>query len=217
MEYIYQLFDYFIHLDVHLSNLIATYGVLTYVILFLIIFCETGLVITPFLPGDSLLFAAGALAALGSMDIFLLTFILFMAAVSGDTVNYKIGAIIGPKVYTHENKFIKKEHLLKTHAFYEVHGGKTIIIARFLPIIRTFAPFVAGVGTMNYSRFIVYNIAGAGLWVAAFTFLGYFFGNIEFVKNHFSLIVLAIFLIPGFAALAGMLFQAKKPGTEEGK
>jgi len=210
MEYIYQFMDYFIHLDVHLGNLIATYGVITYVILFLIIFAETGLVVTPFLPGDSLLFTAGALAALGSFNIFLLFAVLLAAAIAGDTVNYKIGAIIGPKVYTKENRFIKKEHLMKTHAFYEKHGGKTIIFARFLPIIRTFAPFVAGVGTMNYSKFIVYNITGAGLWVAAFTFMGYFFGNIPFVKEHFSFIVLAIFLIPGFVAIAGMFLKPKK-------
>jgi membrane-associated protein len=210
MEYLYQFMDYFIHLDVHLGNLIATYGVITYVILFLIIFAETGLVVTPFLPGDSLLFTAGALAALGSFNIFLLFAVLLVAAIAGDTVNYKIGSVIGPRVYTKENRFIKKEHLMKTHAFYEKHGGKTIIFARFLPIIRTFAPFVAGVGTMNYSKFIVYNITGAGLWVAAFTFLGYFFGNIHFVKEHFSLIVLAIFLVPGFIAIAGMLLKPKK-------
>ena len=152
MEYISQFIDYFIHLDTHLDNLISTYGTIAYIILFIIIFAETGLVVTPFLPGDSLLFAAGALAAMGSFNIFILVIVFLSAAIIGDTVNYSIGAYIGPKVFTIKSRFIKHEHLIRTQNFYEKYGGMTIVLARFLPIIRTFAPFVAGVGTMNYSK-----------------------------------------------------------------
>lgn len=184
------------HLDKYINILIQDFGVWTYLILFLIVFCETGLVVTPFLPGDSLLFAAGAFAAQGSLDVLWLFIILSVAAVIGDTVNYWIGHFIGPKVFQKENvRFFKKEYLERTHQFYEKYGGETIIIARFIPIIRTFAPFVAGIGKMTYWKFISYNIIGGIGWVAIFTFGGYFFGNIPFVKQHFTLIIAAIIII----------------------
>ena len=205
MEFIKDLIDLFLHLDKHLNELILNYGVITYVILFLVVFAETGLVITPFLPGDSLLFAAGTFAALGSFDVALLFVIICIAAILGDTVNYWIGHYFGPKVFQKESKFIKKEYLVRTHNFYEKHGGKTIIIARFIPIIRTFAPFVAGVGAMTYSKFILYNIVGGIAWVALFIFGGYFFGNIPVVKNNFSLVIIVIIFIsilPGIIEFA---------------
>lgn len=202
MEIIKYIIDLFLHLDVHLNEIIIQYGTLTYIILFLVIFGETGLVITPFLPGDSLLFAAGTFAAKGSFDIHILFFVLMLAAVIGDTVNYWIGHFIGPKIFEKENvRFLKKEYLDRTHKFFEKYGGKTIIIARFVPIVRTFAPFVAGVGSMTYTKFITYNIIGGAAWVALFTYGGYFFGNIDFVKHNFSVVILAIIfisLIPGF-------------------
>jgi membrane-associated protein len=195
MEIFYHLIDFIIHIDQHLNEIISQYGTLTYFILFAIIFAETGLVITPFLPGDSLLFAAGTFAALGSIDVYILFVLLTIAAIVGDTVNYWVGHYIGPRVFKEDRKFIKKEYLVKTHAFYEKHGGKTIIIARFIPIIRTFAPFVAGVGAMTYSKFILYNITGAIVWIGSFLFAGYFFGNIPFIRNNFSLVILAIIII----------------------
>lgn len=195
MELLYNLFDFIIHIDKHLNELISAYGTVTYFILFAIIFAETGLVVTPFLPGDSLIFAAGTFAALGSIDVYILFIIMTIAAIAGDTVNYWIGHFIGPRVFKEDRKFIKKEYLEKTHAFYEKYGGKTIIIARFVPIIRTFAPFVAGVGAMTYSKFILYNVVGGVLWIAIFLFLGYFFGNIPFIKNNFSLTIIVIVLI----------------------
>jgi membrane-associated protein len=195
MDWIKWAIDLFLHLDKHLDKVIADYGPWTYAILFGIIFCETGLVVTPFLPGDSLLFAAGALAAIGSLDPLWLFLLLSGAAIAGDTVNYWIGAWIGPKAFSGEYRLLKKEHLERTHAFYEKYGGKTIILARFVPIVRTFAPFVAGIGAMNYAKFIVYNIIGGLAWVAMFIFGGYWFGNQEFVKKNFSLVVIAIILI----------------------
>jgi membrane-associated protein len=199
MDWITFFVNVFLHLDKHLGEVVNSYGVWTYSILFLIIFCETGLVVTPFLPGDSLLFAAGALAASPeagkTLNPFWLFVLLSAAAIAGDTVNYWIGAYIGPKAFSGEIRFLKKEYLDRTHAFYEKYGGKTIIIARFVPIVRTFAPFVAGIGAMNYPKFILYNIVGGVAWVAAFIFGGYWFGNIEFVKKNFSLVVVAIILI----------------------
>jgi membrane-associated protein len=187
--------DFFLHLDDHLSQLISQYGIWTHMILFLIVFCETGLVVTPFLPGDSLLFAAGTFAALGSLDLWLIIILLIVAAVVGDTVNYWIGAYVGPRAFGGHVRFLKQEYLERTHAFYEKHGGKTIILARFVPIIRTFAPFVAGVGAMSYPRFIVYNIVGAVIWVVSLVLAGYFFGNIPTVRKNFTLVILAIIAI----------------------
>ena len=205
MEIIKYLIDLFLHLDVHLNDIIIQYGTLTYIIIFVVIFAETGLVFTPFLPGDSLLFAAGTFAAKGSLNENYLFFILAGAAILGDTANYWIGHFIGPKIFHRENvRFLKKEYLERTHHFYEKYGGKTIIIARFIPIIRTFAPFVAGIGSMTYSRFIIYNIIGGAAWVALFLYGGFFFGNIETVKNHFSIVILVIIFIsilPGIIEL----------------
>ena len=195
MDILNFLIDFILHLDQYLSEIIQNYGLWTYVILFLIIFIETGFVIMPFLPGDSLLFAAGTFAALGSLNVWLLWAIVFVAAVLGDTINYWIGNKIGPRAFDHDNRFLKREYLEKTQRFYEKHGGKTIILARFVPIVRTFAPFVAGVGTMNYGRFFAYNVVGAFFWTSVFIFLGYFFGNIPFVKNNFELAIFGIVLI----------------------
>ncbi len=201
MELIKTFFDIFMHLDKHLGSVIQAYGVWTYLILFLIIFCETGLVITPILPGDSLLFAAGAFAAIGALDAGLLFLLLSVAAVAGDTVNYTVGNYLGPKIFHHEKvRFLNREYLDRTHRFYEKHGGKTIIIARFMPIIRTFAPFVAGIGSMTYMRFISYNVVGGLIWIATFIFGGYFFGNIPLVKRNFTLVILVIIflsILPG--------------------
>jgi membrane-associated protein len=187
--------DFFLHLDQHLSQVISQYGTWTHFILFLIVFCETGLVITPFLPGDSLLFAAGTFAALGSLDLGLMIVLLIGAAIVGDTVNYWIGSYIGPRAFSGNVRFLKREYLERTHAFYEKHGGKTIILARFIPIIRTFAPFVAGVGAMSYPKFLTYNVVGAVLWVGLFVLGGYFFGNIPTVRENFTLVILAIIAI----------------------
>ena len=187
--------DLFLHLDEHLNDIFQQYGAWTYAILFLIVFCETGLVVTPFLPGDSLLFAVGALSAGGGLDIGVLFALLAVAAILGDTVNYWIGNTIGPRAFSGNVRFLKKEYLERTHLFYEKHGGKTIILARFMPIIRTFAPFVAGVGSMTYGRFFMYNIVGGIVWVAGFLFAGYFFGNIPAVKHNFTLVILGIIVV----------------------
>ncbi len=195
MDFLITLLDFFLHLDVHLGEIILNYGVWTYAILFLIIFMETGFVVTPFLPGDSLLFAAGTFAALGSLDPILLFFLLFAAAVLGDTVNYWIGSAIGMRAFEKERRFLNREHLEKTQRFYEKHGGKTIVLARFIPIVRTFAPFVAGVGTMHYRNFVFYNIIGAFLWTSLFVFGGYFVGNIPVVKENFEIVIIVIILI----------------------
>jgi membrane-associated protein len=192
MELLRDIVDLFLHLDQHLSEVISEYGTWTHLILFLIVFCETGLVVTPFLPGDSLLFAAGTFAALGALDLWLVVILLIVAAIIGDTVNYWIGAYIGPRAFRGDIRFLRKEYLDRTHAFYEKHGGKTIILARFVPIIRTFAPFVAGVGAMSYPKFITYNVVGAVLWVGLFVLGGYFFGNIPVVRENFTLVILAI-------------------------
>ncbi len=195
MEFVNYLIDVFLHLDVHLHNIVTEYQSWTYLILFVIIFCETGLVVTPFLPGDSLLFAAGAIAALGALNIWLLLLLLIFSAFLGDTVNYGFGNYLGAKVFEKNYRFLKREHLDKTHQFFEKHGGKAIIIARFVPIVRTFAPFVAGVGSMTYPRFLLYNLTGGIIWVLLCTVGGYLFGNIEVVKNNFSVVVLLIILI----------------------
>jgi membrane-associated protein len=198
MDFINSLVDLFLHLDEHLGQIILKYDTWTYLLLFLVIFMETGFVITPFLPGDSLLFAAGTFAspALGSpLNIWVLLLLLVFAAILGDTVNYWIGHFIGPRAFSGNVRFLKKEYLDQTHAFFEKYGGKTIVIARFVPIVRTFAPFVAGVGAMSYGKFISYNIVGGILWVFLFTLAGYFFGNLPFVKDNFSLVVIAIILI----------------------
>lgn len=203
MEIIKFMIDFILHIDVHLAQITATYGVLTYGILFGIIFMETGLVFTPFLPGDSLLFAAGALAALGNLNIFILVGLLFFAALTGDTTNYFIGHFFGKKIVAHPIIPINEEHIKKTEAFFKKYGRKTIIIARFVPFIRTFTPFVAGVGNMGYGKFITYSIFAAVLWVSIATFAGYFFGNIMFVRKNFSLVILIVILI----SLIPILFE----------
>jgi len=195
MDLISFIVDFILHLDEHLSTIIQNYGIWTYLLLFLIIFLETGLVVTPFLPGDSLLFAAGTFAALGALNVGVLFLLLSVAAILGDTVNYWIGHYIGPRAFSGNVRFLKKEYLDRTHDFYERHGGKTIILARFIPIIRTFAPFVAGIGAMTYPSFIAYNVIGGVLWVAIFTFGGYYFGNLPVVKENFTLVILAIIFI----------------------
>lgn len=195
MDLLRELFDFVIHLDAHLQSIITQYGTLTYLILFAILFAETGLVIMPFLPGDSLLFAAGTLAAVGALRLPLLLVVCFVAAVLGDTVNYAVGKYIGPRAFSGNIRFLKHEHLLKTEAFFERHGGKAIILARFVPIVRTFAPFVAGVGTMHYPRFLAYNVIGGFAWVTGFLLLGYFFGNIPIVRDNLILVIPAIILL----------------------
>jgi len=213
MDIINELVNFILHLDVHLNEIIKNFGIWTYLILFMIIFMETGFVITPFLPGDSLLFAAGSFAALGSLNIFALLTILTFAAILGDTINYWIGHFIGPRAFSGNVRFLKKEYLDRTHEFYERHGGKTIILARFIPIIRTFAPFVAGIGAMDYPRFLLFNVVGAVLWVCLFTLGGYFFGNLSFVKENFTIVIFAIIAIsvlPGVIEFAREKFRARK-------
>jgi membrane-associated protein len=208
MTFVQFLIDLFLHLDKHLSAVIIQYGAWTYGLLFFVIFVETGFVITPFLPGDSLIFAAGTFAALGSLNVWLLFLLLAVAAVVGDTANYWIGHFLGERAY--HIKWIKKEYLERTHGFFEKYGNKTIFLARFVPIVRTFAPFVAGVGRMSYKDFFSYNVFGGITWVALFTFMGYFFGNIPFIRDHFSLAVVAIVLI----SLVPMVVEAVKAKRE---
>ncbi len=196
MELIRTLFEILVHLDRHLLDVSQQYGVWIYGILFVIIFAETGLVVTPFLPGDSLLFAVGSLAALHALNFWTVLVVVSVAAILGDTANYWLGARVGPQVFTQEHtRFFKKKHLEQTHAFYEKYGGKTIVIARFVPIVRTFAPFVAGIGSMTYGRFLTYNVVGGLLWAAGLTTAGFFFGNLPVVKRNFSLVILAIIII----------------------
>jgi membrane-associated protein len=212
MELVAKFVDLFIHLGERLHWVIQNYGVWTYLLLFLIIFCETGLVVTPFLPGDSLLFAIGTIAARGSLSAVWLFIVLCVAAVAGDTVNYWIGYFVGPKVFHKENvRFLNKEYLDRTHRFYEKYGGKTIIIARFIPVIRTFAPFVAGIGKMTYRHFITYNISGGMAWIAAFVFGGFYFGNLLFVKKHFTLIIYLIIVISILPGVIEFLRQRHRP------
>lgn len=206
MEFLQYLLDFILHLDIHLGELISNYGVWTYAILFLIIFAETGFVVTPFLPGDSLLFALGALSATGVISLEILLVLLVAASILGDTTNYAVGNYLGPKVFHYkDSKLFKKEYLDKTHVFYEKHGGKTIILAKFLPIFRTFAPFVAGIGKMSYSRFVLFNVTGGVVWICGFLLLGFFFGNIPFVKKHFSIVILAIIFISILPAVIEVL------------
>lgn len=206
MELITNFINIFLHLDIYLAQVIQTFGLWTYIILFIIIFCETGLVVTPFLPGDSLLFAAGAFAAQGSLHLSLLLLTIVVAAILGNMANYHIGYSLGPKVFkSTKNRFFKKEYLDKTEAFYEKHGGKTIIFARFMPIIRTFAPFVAGVGKMNYAYFSFYNITGCLAWVGLLVGGGYFFGNIPVVAHNFTLVIFAIIAISLLPAVIGFI------------
>ncbi len=205
MDLVWKLIDLVLHLDRHLSLIIQDYGVWTYLILVLIIFCETGLVVTPFLPGDSLLFAVGTFAALGALDLALVLLLLSAAAVLGDTVNYAIGYRVGPRVFREEGvRFLNRKYLERTHRFYERHGAKTIVIARFVPIIRTFAPFVAGIGRMTYARFLLYNVAGGIGWIVSLVGGGYLFGNIAVVKQNFALVIFAIIflsILPGIIEL----------------
>ncbi len=223
MDFLSQLLDFILHIDRHLVDLTAAYGTWIYAILFVIIFCETGFVVTPFLPGDSLLFAVGSMAAIGAMDLPTSLILLIVAAFAGDTANYWIGHYLGPKVFHGEHsRLLNREYLERTHRFYEKHGGKTIVIARFLPIIRTFAPFVAGIGSMSYGRFIVYNVSGGALWVLLFTIAGYYFGNIPVVRQHFSLVIIALVLIPGIPAAVEFARQIvarrrKRAATRETK
>jgi membrane-associated protein len=218
MDLIRQFVDFFIHLDVHLAEIIREYGTWTYAILFGIIFVETGVVIMPLLPGDSLLFAAGTFAALGDLDPIFLMGLLIVAAILGDTVNYWIGARIGERAFSGNVRFLKKEYFDRTHAFYERHGGKTIILARFIPIIRTFAPFVAGVGKMTYPRFLAYNVIGGVTWVTLFVSAGYWFGNIPAVKERFSLVILAIIIVSvipiGIEILKGFLARRESGSSD---
>jgi len=214
MELITYLIDLFLHLDEHLANIISQYGTWTYAILFFVVFMETGFVVTPFLPGDSLLFAAGTFASpvMGeALNVYLLVGLLVVAAILGDTVNYWIGHYVGERAY--DSPWVKKEYIDRTHAFFEKHGGKTIFLARFVPIIRTFAPFVAGVGKMSYGYFISYNFIGAFVWVPLFTFAGYFFGNMPFVQRNFEFVIVAIILI----SLIPVFFEAWKARQEGAK
>ena len=212
MDLIRQLIDVLLHLDRHLSTVIQDYGMWTYLILFLIIFCETGLVVTPILPGDSLLFAVGTFAARGALDVNLVVTLLSLAAVAGDTLNYAIGYRLGPQVFRKEGvRFLNREYLDRTHQFYERHGAKTIVIARFVPIVRTFAPFVAGIGRMSYSRFIAYNVAGGVGWIVILVLGGYAFGNIPVVKQNFTLVIFAIIILSILPGVVEFLRQRARP------
>jgi membrane-associated protein len=197
LEIIQSLIDFILHIDQHLVDIVSNYQTWTYLILFMIIFAETGFVVTPFLPGDSLLFAAGAIIAKPESDlnVWLMWLLLVVAAILGDMVNYIIGDYIGPKAFSGKYKLLKKEYLDRTQQFYEKHGGKTIIYARFIPIIRTFAPFIAGVGTMSYSRFASYNVIGGLLWVTSFLFIGYYFGGLPIIKKNFTYVIFAIIIL----------------------
>ena len=218
MDIIVFLFDIFIHIDENLILIIDKFGLFTYLILFLVIFSETGFVITPFLPGDSLLFAAGTFATSGVLNPFILFLLLTLAAILGDTVNYWLGSFFGVRIFGNDNsRFFKKAYLERTHKFYEKHGGKTIILARFIPIIRTFAPFVAGVGKMSYPRFLVYNILGGALWVGIFIFAGLIFGSLDVVKDNFSLVIIAIIFISVLPWVIEYLRRLRQISTSSGK
>jgi membrane-associated protein len=210
MEFISTLIDIVLHLDVHLLSLTQEYGVWIYAILFLIIYSETGLVVMPFLPGDSLLFVAGALCGMGALQLEYLIPLLMLAAFSGDNTNYWIGRLIGQRLVNAHSRLIKREHLEKTHAFYERHGGKTILFARFLPIVRTFAPFVAGIGQMSYRIFVLFSAVGSTAWIGSLCLLGYFFGNVPFIKNNLTLMILFIIAISVFPAIFEFIRQSRR-------
>jgi len=220
MDLLWSLIDILLHLDRHLSDVIQHYGHLsdviqhygiwTYLILFLIVFCETGLVVTPFLPGDSLLFAVGTFAALGALDLALVIVLLSVAAILGDSLNYAIGARLGPRVFHEDSRLLNRRHLERTHTFYERYGAKTIVIARFVPIVRTFAPFVAGIGRMRYGRFLFYNVAGGVGWIVLLTAGGYLFGNIPVVRRNFSLVIFAIIILSILPALIEVVRQRRR-------
>jgi len=201
--------DFFLHLDRHLAQIVSEYGTWTYAILAAILFCETGLVVTPFLPGDSLLFTAGTLAALGSLDPKLLNLLLFVAVLAGDNLNYWIGRFVGPRAFTGA-RFLRREHLERTQAFFERHGGRTVALARFVPIVRTFTPFVAGIGAMTYPRFLAYSVAGGAFWVSLLLWAGYYFGNLPVVRENFSLVVLAIIVISVLPMVIGIWKERKR-------
>lgn len=211
MEILQQLWSFVLHIDEHLLEIVQQYGTLTYIILFFIIFSETGFVVTPFLPGDSLLFAAGALAATGGLNIWSMIALLLIAAFLGNAVNFSIGRYIGPRILENNKiPFIKQEHLLKTQLFYEKHGSKAVVIGRFLPFLRTFVPFVAGIGKMNAAKFMLYNLVGAVLWIIPFSLAGFWFGNIPFVKQNFSLVVLGIIFITVLPTLIAVVRETLK-------
>ena len=210
MGFIGQVIEFVLHIDTHLDLMIQEYGLLTYLILFVIVFCETGFVVTPFLPGDSLLFAVGTFAARGSLGLPVALAVLAAAAVLGDTANYWIGAYVGPRAFSGNIRFLKKEHLDRTHAFYERYGGKTIVIARFVPIVRTFAPFVAGIGKMAYGRFLSYNVVGGLAWVLGFVMAGFWFGNIPVVKRNFTLVIFAIIILSVMPAVIEAFRQHRR-------
>jgi membrane-associated protein len=206
MDLLLSFWDFFLHLDKHLAMLVQDYGPWIYAILFAIIFCETGLVIAPFLPGDSLLFIAGALAATGGMDVHIVVVLLIIAAVLGDAVNYQIGAWLGPRIFKDDNaRYLKKSHLEKAHAFYEKWGGAAIILARFTPFLRTYVPFVAGMSRMSYRKFALYNVTGGVIWVASLTYLGYFFGNIPWVKSNQGFMVIGIVIVSLIPVFVGII------------
>ncbi len=213
VEFIKSAIDLFLHLDVHLTDITALYGTTTYIILCCVIFAETGFVFTPFLPGDSLLFAAGSVAALGTINIHLLVIMLIVSAVLGDTVNYWAGKKIGMKLFERNSRFLKKEYLDKTHKFYETHGGRTIIFARFVPIVRTFAPFVAGLGAMTYRKFIIYCVTAAVIWVGLLAYAGYFFGAQPIIKKNFSIVILVIIFISILPAIIEFIKHKRAKGV----
>jgi membrane-associated protein len=212
MDLLRTALDFLLHIDRHLSEIIGRYGTWTYGILALVLFCETGLVVTPLLPGDSLLFAAGTFASLGSLDPAALNLLLFGAVLAGDNVNYWIGRFIGPRAFRSESRLFRREYLVRTHEFFGRHGGKTVVLARFVPIIRTFTPFVAGIGAMTYPRFLAYSIAGGAAWVTAFVWAGYYFGNLPVVRNNFSLVILAIIAVSVSPIVLGVLRQRAARG-----
>jgi membrane-associated protein len=215
IDLILQLVDFIIHIDVHLGEIIGNYGTWTYGILFAIVFAETGFVVTPFLPGDSLIFAAAAFAAKGWLNPWFIFFTMATAGIIGDAVNYSIGHYIGPRVFTEDVRFLKREYLDKAHDFFEKHGGKAVILARFMPIVRTFVPFVAGAGSMTYAKFALYNVVGAISWVGSFTLLGYFFGNIPAVEENFTIVIIAIIIISVMPPIFEVIKEKRKADQEK--